>query len=405
MARSTVRTAGSRTAAHPSARRPARAGGRQAAQPGMAPLTLVNGGDEFLNAREVRRLRHEARTILPEAETVELDAAQTDRYTFSEAVSPSLLSPASIVVLTHFESCSDSLFEEVIDFLTQSPARLLPSRSDTESRTESGRSSDGRSDEPGSDPSDAGAKQHKTGDVQEGMGIPDDTDPAGSSIVIASRSQGPKGSGLAAKLRGTPAEVITVPALRRDSERQDFARQQFARRGRHILPDALAELVAVMGSRTGELAAMCDQLCDDFDEDPISLATVASVMDDTAETTGFQVADAALAGQTGRAVLLLRQALARGAQPVALVGALSSKLHSLALAAAVQAGTLEEARAGVPGWLLRKLRLQLRGWSSDGLARAFEALAHADETAKGTGGDPQYELERAVELICRKGAL
>lgn len=386
MARSTVSTA-----AHPSARRPARAGGRQAAQPGMAPLTLVNGGDEFLNAREVRRLRHEARTILPEAETVELDAAQTDRYTFSEAVSPSLLSPASIVVLTHFESCSDGLLEEVIDFLTQSPARLLPSQT---SGTEDGLS-DGPSDRRDAD----------NGEGLIGADIPDSAGDSGSSIVIASRSQGPKGSGLAARLRNTPAEVITVPALRRDRERQDFAREQFARRGRRILPDALAELVAVMGSRTGELAAMCDQLCDDFDEDPISLATVASVMDDTAETTGFQVADAALVGQTGQAVLLLRQALARGAQPVALVGALSSKLHSLALAAAVQAGTLEEARAGVPGWLLRKLRLQLRGWSSDGLARAFEALAHADETAKGTGGDPQYELERAVELICRKGAL
>ncbi len=372
MARSTVRTAGSQasdrqSAGRSSARRASRMAHPQDGQPGMAPLTLVNGGDEFLNAREVRQLRQEARAILPEAETVGLDAAQTDRYTFTEAVSPSLLSPASIVVLTHFESCSDGLFEAVIDFLTQSPARLLPSGAD--------------------------ARQN---DPSEG---------AGSSIVIASRSQGAKGSGLAAKLRNTPADVITVPALKRDRERQDFARQQFARRGRHILPDALAELVAVMGSRTGELAAMCDQLCDDFDEDPLSLSTVASVMDDTAETTGFQVADAALAGQTGQAVLLLRQALARGAQPVALVGALSSKLHSLALAAAVQAGTLEEARAGVPGWLLRKLRLQLRGWSSDGLRRAFEALAHADETAKGTGGDPQYELERAVELICRKGAL
>lgn len=371
MARSTVRTAGSRASARQSAgrssaRRASRTARPQDGQPGMAPLTLVNGGDEFLNAREVRQLRQEARSILPEAETVELDAAQTDRYTFSEAVSPSLLSPASIVVLTHFESCTDALFEAVIDFLTQSPERLLPS------------STDARQDDP-----------------TEGAG----------SIVIASRSQGAKGSGLAAKLRNTPADVITVPALKRDRERQDFARRQFALRGRHILPDALAELVAVMGSRTGELAAMCDQLCDDFDEDPLSLSTVASVMDDTAETTGFQVADAALAGQTGQAVLLLRQALARGAQPVALVGALSSKLHSLALAAAVQAGTLEKARAGVPGWLLRKLRLQLRGWSSDGLARAFEALAHADETAKGTGGDPQYELERAVELICRKGAL
>lgn len=328
----------------------------------IASFTLVNGGDEFLNSRTVRSLVSQARRLLPQADVVDLDAAGTDRYTFSEAVSPSLLSQASIVILSHFEASSDQLFEAITDFIKKSPKTIDPSTKPS----------------------------------------------SGQSIVIASRSQGQKGSGLVKRLTKTKARVLTIPPLKYDADRASFARAQFVRRNRRIYPNALQELVAVMGSRTGELAAMCDQLCDDTDENPISLRTVASLMDDTAEATGFEVADAALAGQTVPAVIHLRQALARGTQPVAIVGALASKLHQLALVAAVQAGTIDEAEAQkrhVFGWAIRKMRNQLHGWTSEGLTRTFEALAHADETAKGVGGDPNYELERAVELICRKGAI
>lgn len=336
---------------------PARPARGTAAKPGLAPFMLVNGGDEYLNARMVIGLRQKARKLLPDAEIVALDAQQADQYSFSEVVSPSLLSQASIVILDRFEYCSDSLLSAITDFLKTAPERLTePGQSDT-------------------------------------------------SIVIATRAQGQRGSGLVQRLKKTQAEIVAPPDLRRDRDRMDFARSRFARRHRSIRPDALTELVGVMGSRTGELAAMCDQICDDTQEDPVTLATVASFMDNTAEITGFQVADAALAGNAAQAVLRLRQALARGAEPVVLVGALASKLRSLAQVAAIQAGTLDESRASIPGWLVRKQRLQLRGWTSVGMSRAFEALAHADETAKGMGGNPEYELEKAVELICQKGAI
>lgn len=332
---------------------------------GLASFTLINGGDEFLNARDVHDVRTRAKQLLPDAEIVELDAGETDRYSFIEAISPSLLSQVAIVVMTHFESCSDDLFDAICEFIKKAPAVVAHADEDNPQTAE-------------------------------------------GSCVIASRAQGNRGSGLVTRLKKTKASIVDVPALKHDYERQNFARAQFAKRHRRIRPDALAELVAVMGSRTGELAAMCDQLCDDVEEDPISRENVVAVMDNTAEATGFDVADAAFAGQTATAVVKLRQALTRGAQPVALVGALASKLHQLAIVATVQAGTIDEREAQerhVYGWAIRRLRGQLRGWSSDGLTRAFEALAHADETAKGVGGDPNYELERAVEVICQKGQI
>ena len=55
------------------------------------PFHLVYGGDSYLNDQTVRDLKHEAQRRYPDAETIELDAANADHYAFDEAVSPSLL--------------------------------------------------------------------------------------------------------------------------------------------------------------------------------------------------------------------------------------------------------------------------------------------------------------------------
>ena len=50
--------------------------------------------------------------------------------------------------------------------------------------------------------------------------------------------------------------------------------QCFERRKRRVEPMAAQQLVAVLGDRTGELAAMVGQLCFDFDDNPMTLARV-----------------------------------------------------------------------------------------------------------------------------------
>ena len=61
------------------------------------PFHLVYGGDSYLNDQTVRDLKHEAQRRYPDAETIELDAANADHYAFDEAVSPSLLADRAIV--------------------------------------------------------------------------------------------------------------------------------------------------------------------------------------------------------------------------------------------------------------------------------------------------------------------
>lgn len=71
------------------------------------PFHLVYGGDSYLNDQTVRDLKHEAQRRYPDAETIELDAANADHYAFDEAVSPSLLADRAIVIVTNLQNADE----------------------------------------------------------------------------------------------------------------------------------------------------------------------------------------------------------------------------------------------------------------------------------------------------------
>lgn len=73
------------------------------------PFHLVYGGDSYLNDQTVRDLKHEAQRRYPDAETIELDAANADHYAFDEAVSPSLLADRAIVIVTNLQNADEKL--------------------------------------------------------------------------------------------------------------------------------------------------------------------------------------------------------------------------------------------------------------------------------------------------------
>jgi DNA polymerase-3 subunit delta len=94
--------------------------------------------------------------------------------------------------------------------------------------------------------------------------------------------------------------------------------------------------------------------------------------------------------------VLISSALAQGLRTLGLVGSVGRGLSANALA-----GDL-----GMPPWKIDKARQQLRGWTSEGLARAHAAVAEADVQVKGEGASAGYALERAISTIvaCRAGA-
>ncbi|WEV63316.1 DNA polymerase III subunit delta [Bifidobacterium sp. ESL0732] len=316
-------------------------------------FVLVIGGDEFLNEQQVRDCRDEAARNDPEAEIIELDAGEVSQYDFDEAVSPSLLSTSSIVIIRHIQNAEDALVDTMVSYCASTTK----------------------------DPT------------------------AETGTVIAQHDGGQKGKKVIDRLAKAGAEKKSIPDLKRADAKLNFVIQCFERRKRRVDPAAVQQLVAVLGDKTGELAAMCEQLCFDFDDDPIGLDLVNQYLTGNAEVTGFAVADAALACNDAKAIIDMRAAVAQGTDPIALVGALAMKLRTLAKASAVRSGSISQAEAKTNPWVLRNATRQLSGWTSDGLSRCIQTLACADEQNKTNGGDPMYALERSIELISRKGRM
>ncbi|MCO6558180.1 MAG: DNA polymerase III subunit delta [Bifidobacterium sp.] len=316
-------------------------------------FVLVIGGDEFLNEQQVRDCRDEAAKNDPETEIIELDAGEASQYDFDEAVSPSLLSASSIVIIRHIQNADDALADTMVSYCSSVSKDPM----------------------------------------------------AATGTVIAQHDGGQKGKRIIDRLAKAGAEKKAIPDLKRADAKLNFVIQCFELRKRRVDPAAAQQLVAVLGEKTGELAAMCEQLCFDFDDDPIGLDLVNQYLTGNAEVTGFAVADAALAGNDAKAIIDMRAAVAQGTDPIALVGALAMKLRTLAKASAVRSGSISQAEAKTNPWVLRNATRQLSGWTSDGLSKCIQTLAWADEQNKTNGGDPMYALERSIELISHKGRM
>ncbi len=312
-------------------------------------MTIVMGGDAYLNEQTTRDLRRRACETYPDAEVMELDATNLDRYAFEEATGPSLLSDRSIVVLDNLQNADDSLGEAM--------ARWCKDAAHDDDR----------------------------------------------AVVIARHEGGVKGKRVLRQLVAAGARQQKIADLKRDEAKLNFVMQQFERQRRAVSADAAQELVAVLGGKTGELAAMCEQLCFDFDDNPVGLQRVEQYLTANPQVTGFAVADQALRGRADEAIVAMRSAIEQGSEPIALIGALAMKLRAIAKASAVRTGAISQAEAKINPWVLKNAMHELGGWTSEGLARCIEMLAWADEQSKTSGGDPVYALERSIELIAGKG--
>lgn len=321
----------------------------------IMPVTLVVGGDDYLNNLNARTLREKIQKNAPDAEIIELDASSADKYSFDEAVGPSLFGDETIVIINDLQSADESLVEAIEKFCQQA------------------QNNENNFDEPS------------------------------LSWVIARHEGGIKGKSIVTRLTKAGAQTITVPDLKKDDAKLNFVMSIFDRHNRSVEPQAAQRLVAVLGGKTGELAALCSQLCFDYDDNPITLNIVDRYLIADPQVTGFFVADKAVTGHLGSAVLSARTAVAQGVDPIALIGALASKVRLIALAMAVRNGTISSAEAKANPWALKMAMRQLAGWSSAGVSKSLQALAWADEQCKGGSSDANYALEKCIMIISSKG--
>ncbi len=314
-----------------------------------APVVLVSGTEEFLAERAIALLRDILRA---EDASLEVSDIAADTYAPGELAtlaSPSLFGEPRLVRVTGVEKCTDAFIAETLSYLEA---------------------------------------------------------PAADCYLVLRHAGGVRGKKLLDALRsglGGGIEVVCAE-LKKESDKLDFVSAEFRTAGRRISPGAVRALVSAFAEDLAELAAACRQLLADAGEE-ITEATVERYYSGRVETNAFRVADTAIAGRHGEALVLLRHALASGADPVPIVAAFASKLRTMAKVSGARGSSGQLAQQfGLAPWQVDRAKRDLQGWTEEGLARGIQLLAETDAQVKGAGRDPVFALERMVNVVSARGA-
>ena len=305
-------------------------------------ITLLQGGESLLADRAISQIiaKFKGATVST------LEASELELGAITDALSPSLFGDSRVIVIKEIQDLAAELGEEITAYL--------------EAQDE-------------------------------------------SVELVLWHKGGVKGKALLEKIKKAKPTVIACDAIKKDGEKSDFIRSEFKRLGRTISTEAVQALIDALGSDLRELGGACSQLAADVVAGKmIDETDVMKFQNGRIETTGFDVADAALDGRRDVALIALRNALATGTDPVLITSALAGSLRTLAKVSGASRGVKSFDLAGPLGlapWQIDKARRQLSKWTPATLAGAVVAVAQADADIKGAAVDPIHSLERAIIAI------
>jgi len=305
-------------------------------------ITLLQGGEALLADRAISQIV----TKFKGATVTILDSSELELGGITDALAPSLFGDSRVIVIKEIQDLPAELGEEITTYL--------------EAQDE-------------------------------------------SVELILWHKGGVKGKALLEKIKKLKPTVIACDVIKKDGEKSDFIRSEFKRLGRTISTEAVQALIDALGSDIRELGGACSQLASDVMAGKmIDETDVQKFQNGRIETTGFDVADAALDGRRDVALIALRNALATGTDPVLITSALAGSLRTLAKVSGASRGVKSFDLAGPLGlapWQIDKARRQLSKWTPSTLAGAVVAVAQADADIKGAAVDPIHSLERAIIAI------
>ena len=316
--------------------------------PRPAPVVLVHGPEEVLAERAIAGVRDYLRA---EDAALEVSDIRADDYAAGSLLaltSPSLFGEPRLVRVSGVEKCSDAFLTEALRYIE----------------------------------------------------APQD----GATVILRHTAASVRGRKLLDAIRAGTGGGIEIPcaAVKRDSDRVDFAAGEFTAAKKRIAPTALRSLVSAFADDLTELAAACQQLVGDVEGD-ITDDIVTKYYGGRVEVSAFVVADTAIAGRYGEALIALRHALASGADPVPMVAAFAMKLRTMARVAGNREPSRQVAqRLGMKDWQVDRARRDLNGWNERSLGMAIQATARADAEVKGAARDPIFALERMVTVVATR---
>ncbi len=238
----------------------------------VPPLVLIQGPEQILAERALAGILADVRLTRPRAEIVRLSGTAYAAGELALRASPSLFGEERVLVVSDVDEAGDDLLTELLSVIE--------------------------------------------------TGADDDI------TLIVVHKGGNRGKKVLDTLRAKRARVVEAPAIRSDRDKTDFTHAEFRRAGRRATPEAVRALVEAVGSDVTELASACRQLIDDT-TGTIDEQVVMTYHGGKVEATGFRVADAAIAGDAGEALRLLRHAIATGLDPVPIVAVLAAQLRQL----------------------------------------------------------------------------
>jgi DNA polymerase III subunit delta len=306
-----------------------------------APVVLVSGPEEVLASRAVELISQSMRDGGAAPALTRVDAASYRAGDLLAATSPSLFAEPGLVLVENAEAMTDAFLADALAYVAA---------------------------------------------------------PDPDVVVVIRHKGGVRGKRLLDAVRASAVEY-TCPAVTKDADLAGFVSGEFQRGGRRIAASAVRTLVDSVGADVAELAAASAQLMSDVDGD-IGDEAVTRYYGTRVNATGYAVADAAVAGDTARAVALARHAIETGTDPVPLIAALASKLRTLVKVGAARGrGGVSPASLGLAPWQIDRARRDLVKWDANRLATAIEAVAQADAEVKGASRAPGFALERVVRTV------
>ena len=314
----------------------------------IPPLVLVRGPEELLADRAVAAVLADLKVEAPDLDVVRVGPDYHSGQLVMDT-SPSLFGGSTCVVIEALHEASEDLHADLLDYL-------------------------------------AAPAEHVT--------------------LVVRHAGGPRGKKVLDALVAGKARIFECPAVKSDRDKSDFVTNEFRRAGRKVTPEAVRALVEAVGKDLRELAASCAQLVVDT-EGVVDDRVVETYHGGKVEATGFRVADAAVAGQAGEALRLLRHAIATEVDPVPIVAVLAGQLRQVVRVGSASRGASSAVLAsslGMAPWQVDKARRLASGWTPEGLATSIQAVAAADAEVKGGGRDPVYAVERAILTIAEARA-
>lgn len=316
-----------------------------------APVVLISGPEQFLADRASRLIREQLRAADPSLEVHDIEAAEYGSGELFTIASPSLFAEPRLIRVDGVEKSSDAFLEDAKRYLAE---------------------------------------------------------PAEDTTLVIRHAGGQRGKALLDLLRadaGSNAGAIEVVCaeVKKDADRMSFAQAEFRRLNAQIAPIALRALVAAYQGGLGELAGAIEQLVTSAGT-RLTEQDVERVTEGRVEAGAFKVADAATAGRPADALVLLRQALSTGTDPIPMLAAINMKVRGLARVFGARGSSGELAKTfGMAPWMVERAQKETRGWTEGDLARAIDLAAETELSLKGGSRDPVYALERYVLYIAKRG--